>query len=223
MKKTLAGRSARPAHEVGVPLAAEGDVDADVVSLGDELALQIAANAKKHLKFEMTAVDVALRDKGFGGRDHFFVVRGEAVVDRALQQHVAELYVVGVDVGFFGEGDFARLLVRALAEADANSFGDKLLDVSLRAEEVRLDDDADGAAQFGLGVNAAHDVERDLGELRVFHVDADKVAGRLARAARGSVAMPSASAGSCVSPIWVNLTLMLESSLRAAIRSRSWW
>ena len=30
-----------------------------------------------------------------------------------------------------------------------------------------------------LRMNAAHDVERDLGERRVLHVDADKVAGGL--------------------------------------------
>jgi F-type H+-transporting ATPase subunit b len=111
-----------------------------------ELALQIAADTKQHLKFEMAAVDVALCGEGFCGRDHLFVVRGEAVVDGALQQHVAELYVVGVDVGFFGECDFGRLFVRAFAEANANALGDELLDIGLRSEQIRLDDDADGAA-----------------------------------------------------------------------------
>ena len=50
------------------------------------------------------------------------------------KQHVGELYVVGVDVGFFGECDFGWFFVRAFAEADADAFGDELLDVGLGAK-----------------------------------------------------------------------------------------
>ena len=55
--------------------------------------------------------------------------------------------------------------------------------------EVRLDDDADCAAQFGAGVQAANDVESHLRQGRVFHVDADEVAGGLGMfgEARGDV------------------------------------
>ncbi len=38
--------------------------------------------------------------------------------------------------------------------------------------EVSLDDDSDCAAQAGMRVNAAHDIQRVLRETRVFHVDA---------------------------------------------------
>jgi hypothetical protein len=175
----VGGAFGEAAHEVGIPFAAKGDIDADVEALGDEFALQVAAYAEEHLELEMTATDVALGDEGFGGGDHVFVVGGEAVIDGALQEHVGELGVVGVDVGFFGEGDFGGFLVGAFAETDADAFGDELLDVGLGAVEIGLDDDADGAAQFGSGVDAAHDVERDLGDGRVFHVDAEEVAGGL--------------------------------------------
>ena len=115
--------------------------------------------------------------KALAACDHVFVVGGEAVIDGAVQQHIGELDVVGVDVGLFGKSHFGWLLVGAFAEAHADAVGDELLDVGLRAIEIGLDDDADGAAQLGPGVDAAHDVERDLGEGRVFHVDADEVAG----------------------------------------------
>jgi len=88
------------------------------------------------------------------------------------------------------EAALARVLERAglaapgagaevTAAAHADAFDDELLDVGLGAIEVGLDDDADRVAQLGLGMNAADDVQGDLGEGGVFHVNADKVAERL--------------------------------------------
>ena len=66
----VGGSFGQTAHEIRVPFAAEGNVDAYVVSLGNQLALQIAAHSKKHLKFEMAGGDAVLSDKGFCGGDH---------------------------------------------------------------------------------------------------------------------------------------------------------
>jgi|HubBroStandDraft_1064217.scaffolds.fasta_scaffold00870_16 hypothetical protein len=43
---------AQPPHEVGIPLAAEGNVDADAPAVTRELSLQVAADAVEHLEFE---------------------------------------------------------------------------------------------------------------------------------------------------------------------------
>src|SRR5882672_2628757 len=69
--------------------------------------------------------------------------------------------------------DLRRLLVGALAEADAVAAGDRLLDVGGRAVQVRLEDDAD--VVVGLA-EAAEQVQRPLRVLRAFHVDADEAA-----------------------------------------------
>ena len=106
-----------------------------------------------------------------------FVVCGDAVIERAVEKHFAQREEICVDVGLARKGDLGRLVVGAFAEADADAVGEELLDVGLGAVEIGLDDDADGAAHVGARVDAAHDVERDLGEVRVLHVDADEVAG----------------------------------------------
>ena len=178
-EEDVGGALGEATHEVGIPLVAERDVDPNVVALGDELTLQIAADSEEHLELEAAAIDAALGDEGLGGSNHFLVVRGEPVINGTLQQHVGELGVVGIDVGFFGESDLGRLFVSAFAEADADAVGDDPLDVGLRTIEVSLDYDADVSAQLRLVVDAMHDVERDLGERRILHVDADEVAGGL--------------------------------------------
>jgi hypothetical protein len=88
-------------------------------------------------------------------------------------------HVVVIDVFLVGEGDLRRLVVRALAEADARGNLQQLPHVAVGAPQVRLDDDAD-VVEAELRAQAAEDVERDLGHARVFHVHADEVA-----AARG--------------------------------------
>ena len=141
------------AHEVGVPLAAEGNVNANVVALGNKTALQVAADTEEHLEFEVVSIDAVLCGEALCRGDHLLVVRGEAVVSVALEQQIGQLHVACVDVGFLGECDFRRFLVGAFAQANADAVGDERLDVGLRAIEVRLDDNADVAAQVG----AAHE------------------------------------------------------------------
>ena len=175
----VGGALGEAAHEVGVPLAAEGRVDADVVALGDERALQIAADTKQHLKLEFAGCDVVRGGVGFGGGDHGGVVRCQAVVDAAGEQGAGEFDVVGVDVGLAREGDGGGLFVGAFAEADADAFGHEAVDVGLGAVEIGLDDDADVAAEARGGVDAVDDVEGDVGEGGVFHVDAEEAAGGL--------------------------------------------
>jgi hypothetical protein len=51
-EEDVGGAFGKAAHDVGVPLRAEGDVDADTVALGGELALEVAADAVEHLELE---------------------------------------------------------------------------------------------------------------------------------------------------------------------------
>ncbi len=73
-------------------------------------------------------------------------MRGQRVIDGAVEEHFAEAEKVCVDVGLAREGHLGRLFVRAFAKPNADAVGEKLFDVGLGAVEVGLDDDADGAA-----------------------------------------------------------------------------
>ena len=111
---------------------------------------------------------------GLDSGDESFIVRGQRVVDGAVDEHFSQPEEIGVDVCLAREGYFRQLVVCAFAETDANSIGEKLLDVGLRTIEIGLNDNADRTTQAGAGVDAAHDVERDLSKARVLHVDADE-------------------------------------------------
>ena len=80
-EEDVGGALGEAAHEVGVPLVAEGNVDADVVAFFDELLLEVATDAVEHLEFEAGGRDVVFFGVGFGGFDHFFIVCGEAVIE----------------------------------------------------------------------------------------------------------------------------------------------
>ena len=64
-----------------------------------------------------------------------------------------QLEIIGVDVGFLGEGDVRRLFVGALAEADANALREQIVDVLLAAKEIRLNDRADAAGVSGFAMD----------------------------------------------------------------------
>ena len=124
----VGGALGEAAHEVWVPLRAEGDVDADAVALGGEAALKVAANAVQHLELEGMLVDFVVVDEGAHLVDDGLVVGGDAaedapavlrivVSDHALHQ----VDVVCIDVGLGGEGDIGTFFVSSLAETNANS------------------------------------------------------------------------------------------------------
>ena len=80
-EEDVGGAFGEAAHEVGVPLRAEGDVDADAVALGGELALEVAADAVEHLELEGVLVDLVLVDEVAHLVDDGFVVGGDAAED----------------------------------------------------------------------------------------------------------------------------------------------
>src|SRR5258707_3768696 len=127
-EEDVGGALGEAAHEVGVPLRAEGDVDADAVALGGEAALEIAAYAVEHLELEGVLVDLVLVDEVAHLVDDGLVVGGDAAEDTFAPGRIGvgnhalhQVDVVGVDVGFGGERDVGALFVGSLAEANANS------------------------------------------------------------------------------------------------------
>ncbi len=130
-----------------------------------------------------------LRRVGLGRRNHLRIVRCQPVIDRAFEQLAAQPDVIRIHVRLLRKGHAGQLFVRALAQPHANPVGDKLLDVGLRAVEIRLDHNPDGAPHPRLRVNSPHNVQGDLCERGVFHVDADKRAymARVLRQLPGNV------------------------------------
>src|ERR1035438_5210068 len=79
----VGGALRKPPHEVRIPFMAEGNVDTNLVSVADQLPLQVAANPVEHLELEAAAIDAVLAREPLGLRNHGFVVGGQPVEDRA--------------------------------------------------------------------------------------------------------------------------------------------
>src|SRR5438105_7479132 len=109
------------AHQVRIPFRAERDVHAHAPSIANELLLQIAADAVQHLKLERVGSDVLAPREGDRRVDHLRIVRRDSVIRPAPQHDLHQLDEVRVDIRLRLESDLRRLLVRALAEADADA------------------------------------------------------------------------------------------------------
>src|SRR5450756_1951719 len=128
-EEDVRGAFSQPAHEVGIPFATKRDVDANVVAFADQPALQIAAHSIEHLEFKMIGGDALILGIAFGGLDYRFIMRSQAVIDRAGEQDPAQTNVIGVDICLFGEGDGRWFLVCAFTEPDTDPFLDELVDI----------------------------------------------------------------------------------------------
>ena len=178
-EEDVGGAFGQAAHEVGVPLRAKGDVDADAVVFGGQATLQVAADAVEHLEFEGFFVDPVVVDEGAHLVDDGFVVGGNATEDAFAGLWVLigghtlhQVDVVGIDVRLGGEGYFGAFFVGTLAETDANSFAQQAVGVGVGAVEVSLKNRASCAGKF-CGEALGH---RDggFGVERAFHIDADE-------------------------------------------------
>src|SRR6476469_9514686 len=75
------GRALRePAHEIRIPLGAEGHVAADAIPFLHERFLEVAADAVEHLELEAVDADSLLLRPALGLVDHRRVVAGDARV-----------------------------------------------------------------------------------------------------------------------------------------------
>ena len=101
-------------------------------------------------------------------------MRGQAVIDAALHQDLHQLDVVGIDVGLSRESDLRRFFVSAFAEANADTFGQELLDVALGALQVRLNHGADGIRVSRHTMQFVNEIKSALRVGRTLHVDAHK-------------------------------------------------
>ena len=98
MNENIGGALTQSPHKVGIPLAAERDVDADPPALAHQTLLQVAADAIKHLELERIAGQFFCSGKSLGLPNDIFVVRGQSVIDAALHQDLHQFDVVGVDL-----------------------------------------------------------------------------------------------------------------------------
>src|SRR5690242_16660588 len=77
-----------PARQVGIPLRAEGNVDADVIALARQLFLQVTADAIEHLELEARARDVVRLGVTDGLTDDMLVVSGDGGIGAMFEQFV---------------------------------------------------------------------------------------------------------------------------------------
>src|SRR5712692_1137304 len=122
-EREIGGPLSKPPHEIRKPVFAEGDVDPQTVTVANELPLQVGANSIQHLKFELILRDVALGGEANRRGNHAGVVRANPMIDAAGQKRLHQLDVVSIHIRFGRKGNFRRLLIGSLAQADAASVG----------------------------------------------------------------------------------------------------
>ncbi len=116
----------------------------------------------QHLKLEGIARNLLSHSKCLGFVDDVLIMRGEAMIDAALQEHFHELDIVGVDLGLLLKSNLGRLFVRAFAQADADSIRKQLLDVGFGAQHVRLDNRTHMTTVAGHAMKRVHELESAL-------------------------------------------------------------
>src|ERR1700719_371429 len=79
----VGGAFGQTAHEVGEPVAAVGDVDAQAIAVFDETALQIGTHTVEHLELEIVLGDLVGGGEANCGGDHGGSVGGNSVVEGA--------------------------------------------------------------------------------------------------------------------------------------------
>src|SRR3984893_17938330 len=129
----VGGALSQAAHEVGEPVAAVGNVDAQAIAVFDEAALQIGAHTVEHLEFKIIFGDLFGSGEANGRGDHGRIVCGDSVIEAAAQKHLHQGNEIGVHVFLFGNGHFGGFLVGAFAKADAAAVGEQIGDVCLAA------------------------------------------------------------------------------------------
>jgi len=163
-EEDVGGALGEAAHEIGEPGFAIGDIEAHAEALCEEAALEVAADAVEHLKLKLR------RGKGEGGGDHALVVGGDGGAVAFGEEELGQGEVVGVDGGFFTEGEGGGLEVSALAEADREAELIEAVEVAGGAEEIGLEDSADAAEFF---MKAGDDGEGGVDVLARLHVEFD--------------------------------------------------
>ncbi len=86
-------------------------------------------------------------------------MRGDAVVDAALEQHLHEPYVALVDLPHLLESQLQRLFISPLAQPDPNSLVQQLFNVFFTAAHIGLDDGADVALVSILAVQLMNEIQ----------------------------------------------------------------
>src|SRR5260370_15050715 len=107
-------------HVVWIPGLAERDIETQVVALGHQAALQVAADAVQHLEFQAVARDLVLCDELADLPDDSFIMGGKRGVNVALQAIAGQFEVIPVHVRLPWEGDRGGFKIRAFAQPDAD-------------------------------------------------------------------------------------------------------
>ena len=127
-----------PAHQVGVPVAAVGEVDAHARACVGQPPLLGRADAVEHLVLEAVRGAAGQQGQRPDDLDQPRVVGGQHRVTRPVHQRPQAARVRRVDLAPGGEGDAFRLAVGALAEPDPRPVGGQRAAVRLAAAQGRL-------------------------------------------------------------------------------------
>src|SRR6266550_1744193 len=136
------------AERVAVPVLAERDVDPQAVPVPHELACRDFAHSEQHLELVLLERQPALRDESLALREQLLVMGRDRGVRAGLKQFVQAPDEVLAHLLVLLVGDQRRLDVDALDETDVRLKRGQVVDVSDRAAQGRLQDEADVLVPF---------------------------------------------------------------------------
>jgi len=88
-KNNVCGALSQASHEIGIPVRAVGNVDADIVAIPSKLLLQIAPYAVQHLEFERVFRDISDLNEFLRGLDYARIVSRNRGIDALFKQSFA--------------------------------------------------------------------------------------------------------------------------------------
>src|SRR5687768_12290152 len=125
-----------PSHEVRIPVFSIRHIYPHVVAVFGELSLQVAPDAKEHLKLKRVFSNSLLLCVVDGGVDHFRIVCRDTVVSSARKQKLHKADVIFVNIPLVGKRKLRRFLICSLADSNTCWNFQDLLSVSVGASQV---------------------------------------------------------------------------------------
>src|ERR1700756_1741115 len=168
----VGGPLGQATHEIGKPIAAVWNINAEAVAVFNELPLQVGSHAVKHLELKIVLGDFLGRREANRLRDHARVVGGYGVIKAAGQQHLHQADVIAIDVFLSGVSDLIGFLVSAFTKANAAAVGQQVLNILFAAVQVGLDHRSHGGIARA---NTLDEGDRALRVIGALHVDSQKI------------------------------------------------
>src|SRR5262249_36950593 len=132
----------KPTHKIRIPIPSVRYVDPHPITLCHQLFLEVPPDAVQHLKFKSVRRDIPFSCKLYGGVDHVFIVRGDAVVKPRCQQKFHDFDVVRVNIALIWKCNRGRFFICPLTQPYPRAQLKQFCSVLLGAVKIGLNNNS---------------------------------------------------------------------------------